>query len=42
MRNVGEGVWLVCVAAALCFATFMVVFAVMALGYWMLGLMGLA
>lgn len=42
MRNAWEALWVVCACGAVAFATFMLVFAVLALGYWTLGLIGLA
>lgn len=42
MRNAIEAIWVLGAIAALAFATFMAVFAVLAFGYWSLGLLGIA
>lgn len=42
MRNWVEAIWLAWAVAATAFATFMGVFAIIALGYWTLGLLGVA
>lgn len=42
MHNAWEAAWVICACVACAFATFMLAFAVLAFGYWTLGLLGLA